>query len=248
MNTGLDFCCVWQLHPYDTSHRHEKAWQNEIIFVSVCVCHRVNTWVSNLAALYKKDLHMSCMPSVSQVEFSRHANAPQPTWRALLRQRATSAVGRENRASAGVPNIGFTGNHCTLTEPSTWGQLGVRQKMWGTKENFHTLAIHKRHSVQSLGANSDSTGDWAPYSSEGLKYCLALVHFSWPSLFSRAWMNNTKNTKQFPTKLLACLETHAHKHTLAPLAHMHANARCHRTVFNYFAQALIVKLSSSPLV
>ena len=49
------------------------------------------TWVSNLAALYKKDLQMSYIPSVSQVEFSRHAKAPQPTCRALLRQRTTSA-------------------------------------------------------------------------------------------------------------------------------------------------------------
>lgn len=47
--------------------------------------------MSNLAALYKKDLQMSYIPSVSQVEFSRHAKAPQPTCRALLRQRTTSA-------------------------------------------------------------------------------------------------------------------------------------------------------------
>lgn len=31
------------------------------------------------------------MPSVSHVEFSRQAKAPQPTWRALFRQRTTSA-------------------------------------------------------------------------------------------------------------------------------------------------------------
>lgn len=47
--------------------------------------------MSNLAALYKKDLQMSYIPSVSHVEFSRHAKAPQPTCRALLRQRTTSA-------------------------------------------------------------------------------------------------------------------------------------------------------------
>ena len=47
--------------------------------------------MSNLAALYKKDLQMSYIPSVSQVEFSRHAKAPQPTCSALLRQRTTSA-------------------------------------------------------------------------------------------------------------------------------------------------------------
>lgn len=34
---------------------------------------------------------MSYIPSVSQVEFSRHAKAPQPTCSALLRQRTTSA-------------------------------------------------------------------------------------------------------------------------------------------------------------
>lgn len=35
---------------------------------------------------------MSYMPSVSHVEFSRQAKAPQPTWRALFRQRTTSAA------------------------------------------------------------------------------------------------------------------------------------------------------------
>lgn len=52
---------------------------------------------------------MSCMPSVSQVEFSRQAKAPQPTWRALLRQRATSAVGTENEPSAGEPTVASLG-------------------------------------------------------------------------------------------------------------------------------------------
>lgn len=37
---------------------------------------------------------MSYMPSVSHVEFSRQAKAPQPTWRALFRQRTTSAAER----------------------------------------------------------------------------------------------------------------------------------------------------------
>lgn len=61
--------------------------------------------MSNLAALYKKDLQMSYMPSVSQVEFSRHAKAPQPTCRALLRQRTTSAE-RDKSIQSGSDNEG----------------------------------------------------------------------------------------------------------------------------------------------
>ena len=80
--------------------------------------------MSNLAALYRKDLQMSCMPSVSQVEFSRQAKAPQPTWRALLRQRATSAVGTENQASAEEP----AANHWTLTELLTQVLPGLQLK------------------------------------------------------------------------------------------------------------------------
>lgn len=89
--------------------------------------------MSNLAALYKKDLQMSCMPSVSQVEFSRQAKAPQPTWRALLRQRATSAVGTENGPSAGElhwESLHTHWAHCTRVV------RGFSDKMQQTKEAF----------------------------------------------------------------------------------------------------------------
>lgn len=52
------------------------------------------TSVLNKAAVWKKMLQISCIPSVSQVEFSRHAKVEQPTCRAPFRQRATSAGGR----------------------------------------------------------------------------------------------------------------------------------------------------------
>lgn len=87
--------------------------------------------MSNLAALYKKDLQMSYIPSVSQVEFSRHAKAPQPTCRALLRQRTTSAERDKPTQSASderaVP-MGEVGAVGTLKDAGS-GELTVR--VWG---------------------------------------------------------------------------------------------------------------------
>lgn len=111
------------------------------------MCHELkcNTWVSNLAALYRKDLQMSCMPSVSQVEFSRQAKAPQPTWRALLRQRATSAVGREWIISRGA-NGAFTWGRGAPTGHThhTWAF-----SKWGKKRKFvpYTLVTDERRVV-----------------------------------------------------------------------------------------------------
>lgn len=90
---------------------------------------------------------MSCMPSVSQVEFSRQAKAPQPTWRALLRQRATSAVGTENEPSAGWPTVGSLGITAQSLSSLHKGCQGFSSNMWRTKAHFHTLVIHKRHTV-----------------------------------------------------------------------------------------------------
>lgn len=70
--------------------------------------------MSNLAAVYRKDLQMSCRPSVSQVEFSRQAKVPQPTWRAAPRQRATSAVGRGGPSARGQERVHGEG-HCART-------------------------------------------------------------------------------------------------------------------------------------
>lgn len=89
---------------------------------------------------------MSCMPSVSQVEFSRQAKAPQPTWRALLRQRATSAVGtqRTNHQQGNQQWVDWKSLLITQGLPE-YQQKKKRQR---TKEGFHTLVIHKRHTVQ----------------------------------------------------------------------------------------------------
>lgn len=92
--------------------------------------------MSNLAALYRKDLQMSCMPSVSQVEFSRQAKAPQPTWRALLRQRATSAVGTENGPSAGEPTVGSLGITAHSMSSLHKGCQGCSEKNAADKREF----------------------------------------------------------------------------------------------------------------
>lgn len=142
---------------------------------------------------------MSCMPSVSQVEFSRQAKAPQPTWRALLRQRATSAVGTENEPSAGDPTVGSLGITAHSLSSLHKSCQGFNLKNAINKRGFHTLDI------MSLGANSDLTGDWTPYNSVSQTLFGTAVLFSWQGailhclvLFSRAWMNGTRNTKEFP--------------------------------------------------
>lgn len=97
---------------------------------------------------------MSCKPSVSQVEFSRQAKAPQPTWRALLRQRATSAVCTENEASAWEPTLGVTAHSLGSF---TQGLPGIQlKKMQWTKEDVSYFGdSHK--DTQSLMTNSDLT-------------------------------------------------------------------------------------------
>lgn len=64
---------------------------------------------------------MSYIPSVSQVEFSRQAKAPQPTCRALLRQRTTSAERDKSTQS---------GSNVTVTQRGRGGKIqgrGVRR-------------------------------------------------------------------------------------------------------------------------
>lgn len=90
---------------------------------------------------------MSCKPSVSHVEFSRQANAPQPTWRALLRQRATSAVCTENDLSAWEPTAGSLGITELITQelPRIWQKECSQQRGM-----FHTLVVHKRRTVTQV--------------------------------------------------------------------------------------------------
>lgn len=81
-----------------------KKIKNDLFWEANAKRHNVNlrskwlfrTSVLNTAAVWRKTLQISCIPSVSQVEFSRHAKVAQPTCRAPFRQRATSAGGRRN--------------------------------------------------------------------------------------------------------------------------------------------------------
>ena len=77
-----------------------------LVCVRVCVCRLcvnretvLNTCVSKVEAVWRKSSQISCIPSVSQVEFSRQAKVPQPTVRAPVKHLATSAEGthRETR-------------------------------------------------------------------------------------------------------------------------------------------------------
>lgn len=59
---------------------------------------------------------------------------------------------REWTISRGV-NSGFTGKHCTLTKLITEGLPGfqLKEKMQWTKENFHTLVLHKTQTDSHSG-------------------------------------------------------------------------------------------------
>lgn len=170
---------------------------------------------------------MSCMPSVSQVEFSRQAKAPQPTWRALLRQRATSAVGTENGPSAGEPTVGSLGITAHSMSSLHKGCQGCSEKKCGGQKRIFILWWFTKD-VQSLGANSDLTGDWTPYNSERLRHYLAQVHFSLGSgLYSTVWFFSAElgwTAPEIPKSFLKIVgvPVETHKHTLVPLAHTHS--------------------------
>lgn len=55
----------------------------------------VGTWESNLPALCRNVMQISCSPRISQELFSKHSNTPQPTSPALTRQCWISAGKRE---------------------------------------------------------------------------------------------------------------------------------------------------------
>lgn len=102
------------------------------------------------------------------------------------------------------PNSGFTGNHCTLTELIAQGLPGFQLKKCNEQKGVFILWWFTKD-IQSLGANSDLTGDWTPYNSASQTLFGTTVLFSWQGLvfhclvlFSRAWMNDTRNTKEFP--------------------------------------------------
>lgn len=159
---------------------------------------------------------MSCMPSVSQVEFSRQAKAPQPTWRALLRQRATSAVGTENEPSAGEPTAASLG----ITELVTQGLPGFQLKYAANKREFSYFGDSQKTYSHS-GANSDLTGDWTPYNYKSLTHYLALLCFSLGSdLYSTVWFFSEALGRTAPEipksflKIVGMSARNTHKYTL----------------------------------
>ena len=144
---------------------------------------------------------------------------------------------REWTISRGA-NSGFTGNHCTLTELITQGLPGFRLKKCGGQKGMFILWWFTKD-VQSLGANSDLTGDWTPYNSERLRHYLALLHFSLGrDLYSTVWFFSAElgwTAPEIPKSLLKIVgvPVDTHKHTLVPLTHTHSytNACCHQTQF-----------------
>lgn len=103
--------------------------------------------MSNLAALYKKDLQISYIPSVSQVEFSRHSKAPQPTCRAVLRQRITSA-GRDKHPI------------WVQRRDTGWGQLGAGTKFKGKgSEELILEACPEGHGTDPCEEEQGEKGD-----------------------------------------------------------------------------------------
>lgn len=162
-------CASHTLHPRAVTPMQPCPTHRMMEGIKAC------TWVSNLAALYRKDLQMSCRPSVSQVEFSRQAKAPQPTWRALFRQRATSAVCTENEPSAWEPTLGVTAHSLgsfTQGLPGIWPKNEKkkkkkdREKMQQTKKKDVSYFSDSHEDTQSLMTNSDLTWVWTTYSSK----------------------------------------------------------------------------------
>lgn len=133
---------------------------------------------------------------------------------------------REWTISRGA-NSGFTGNHCTLNELITQGLPGLQRKKCGGQKRIFILWWFTKD-VQSLGANSDLTGDWTPYNSERLRHYLAQVHFSLGSgLYSTVWFFSAElgwTAPEIPKSFLKIVgvPVETHKHTLVPLAHTHS--------------------------
>jgi hypothetical protein len=113
---------------------------------------------------------MSYIPSVSQVEFSRHAKAPQPTCRALLRQRTTSAV-RDKHIQAGS-NWGLLDRIQWKQRPSwrardqnwfqlsNWGLLGrpIWRGVRAKREDWQVPFASKSQSMWSSPSETHSLG------------------------------------------------------------------------------------------
>lgn len=68
------------------------------------------TSVLKVAAVWRKSSQISCIPSVSQVEFSRQEKNPQPTATASFKHLATSAANRRTFSTGQQPIHIFIGD------------------------------------------------------------------------------------------------------------------------------------------
>lgn len=127
VQTLLDKCFTLQ----NNGHRSDRQTDRQVADRWTDRQNDRQTSVLKVAAVWRKSSQISCIPSVSQVEFSRQEKKPQPTATAPFKHLATSAANTHTQV--------YTHRH---THSVDWHQINENQRL--QRKTFKNPKIYRK--------------------------------------------------------------------------------------------------------
>ena len=118
---------------------------------------KFSTWESNLPALCRNVMQISCSPRISQELFSKHSNTPQPTSPALTRQCWISAGEREQVRGGTLSSVRSRERRQIVCR-ATRCQWRLRGGLRGTTPLWRTIAARITNLMWRVTVSTDTGG------------------------------------------------------------------------------------------